>query len=104
VKFIIQWHTRASGSAEEFVSSGESVLAAFGGWTPPESFNITEFVARVDGRGGTLVVETDDLPAVDLLVAQYSAWFDYDVTPVLDIAEGAAQFGEGIAWAKQALG
>ena len=104
MKFVVQWHTRASGSAAEYVSSGESVLAAFSGWSPPDSFTITEFVARVDGRGGMLVVETDDLPAIDQLVARYSAWFDYDVTPVLDVAEGAAQFGEGVAGAYRAMG
>ena len=104
MKFVVQWHTRASGSPADYLSAGESVLKAFSGWSPPDSFEITEFVTRVDGRGGMLVIETDDLAAVDQLVAQYSAWFDYDVTPVRDVADGAAQFGEGLAWAKQALG
>jgi hypothetical protein len=103
MKFIVAWHTRPNGSPEDYVEAGESLLTAFSGWSPPESVTITEFVARVDGRGGQLIVETDDLAAIDRLVAQYSAWFDYDVHPVLDVAEGAALYGEGLAWAKQSI-
>jgi hypothetical protein len=104
MKFIVQWNSRPASDPGQVVAAGESVLKAFSGWSPPDSFNITEFVARVDGRGGTIIIETDDLAALDLFVARFSAWFDYDVYPVLDVAEGAAQFGEGLAWAKAALG
>ena len=103
MKFIVQWHSRSGGDVEDNIESGESVLKAFGNWSPPEALSISEFVARVDGRGGLLICESDDLAAVDMLVAQYTDWFDYDVIPVLDVAEGAAQFGEGLAWARQAL-
>ncbi len=103
MKFIIAWHSRPTSSPEDYVEAGQSVLKAFSGWSPPESISISEFVVRVDGQGGQLIVETDDLAAIDRLVAQYSAWFDYDVTPVLDVADGAAIYGEGLAWAKQAI-
>ena len=104
MKFIVNWNSRPASDPGGNVAAAETVLNAFSGWSPPDSMDITEFVARVDGRGGTVICETDDLAAIDLFVAQYAAWFDYDVYPVLDIAEGAAQFGQGTAWAKAALG
>jgi len=101
MKFVVQWSSRMGGDAEDNVEAAESLLKAFGSWAPPASVTISEFVARVDGRGGYLVVETDDLLAIDLMVAQYVTWFDYDVYPVVDVADGALQFAEGVAWAKQ---
>lgn len=103
MKFIVQWNSRFGDDPEDNIEAGESLLQAFAGWSPPESVTISEFVSRVDGRGGLLVAETDDLAAIDRMVAQYVAWFDWDVFPVLDVADGAAQFGEGLAWAKQAV-
>lgn len=103
MKFIVQWTTRSSGEPDDYIEAAETVLGAFAGWSPPESMTITEFVTRVDSRGGLLIVETDDLAAIDGMVAQYAAWFDWDVVPVRDVADGAATFGEGVAWAKQAL-
>lgn len=104
MKFIVQWNSRLGTDPEDNVEATESLLQAFSGWTPPESVTISEFVARVDGRGGLIIMETDDAAAIDLLVAQYAPWFDYDVHPVLDVADGAAQAAAGVAWARATLG
>ena len=104
VKFIVQWSNRPGPEPDDNIEASEGLLKAFASWAPPESLSITEFVARVDGRGGLLICETDDLAAIDYVVAQYTPWFDYDVYPVLDVAEGAAKFGEGTAWDKAAMG
>lgn len=104
MKFIVQWSSRSGSDPAQNVRSGESVLKAFSGWAPPDSISISEFVARVDGRGGSIIVTTDDLAAIDYMVAQYSPWFDWDVHPVIDVAESAEQAGRAIAWAKQATG
>ncbi len=104
MKFILQWNSRLGGDAAQNVRSVESILQAFAGWEPPESISISEFVARVDGRGGSIVVTTDDLGAIDYMVAQYGPWFDWDVHPVIDVAESAEQAGKAVAWAKQATG
>lgn len=104
MKFILQWNSRLSGDAAQNVRNTESLLHAFSGWEPPASVSISEFVARVDGRGGSLVVATDDIEAIDHMVAQYSPWFDWDVVPVIDVAESAETAGRAVAWAKQATG
>ena len=47
---------------------------------------------------------TDDLNAIDYMVGQYTPWFDWDVHPVIDVAESAEHGAEANAWAKQATG
>jgi hypothetical protein len=37
-------------------------------------------------------------------VAQYLAWLDYDVIPVVDVADGVANIVAGNAWARSAGG
>jgi len=102
MKFIVQWTTRTGSDPEDNVEASESLLKAFGTWAPPSEWTISEFVARVDGRGGMLICETDDLASIDRTVAQYLAWLDYDVIPVLDIAEGVGNIAAGNAWARSA--
>jgi hypothetical protein len=104
MKLVLNWHGRPGAEAAQNVRSMETLLHAFSGWAPPETISISEFVTRVDGRGGTLVVTTDDIAAVNHMTSQFSAWFDWDVNPVVDVAEGAAQAGEATAWAKRATG
>ena len=100
----MQRNSRPSSDAAQNVRSAESVLQAFIGWEPPESISISEFVARVDGRGGSIIATTDDVAAIDYMVAQYGPWFDWDVHPVIDVAESAEQAGRATAWAKQSTG
>jgi hypothetical protein len=104
MKFIVQWTTRPGSDAKDNVKSTERLLQAFGSWTPPAEWTISEFIARVDGRGGQLICETDDLASIDRAVAQYLAWLDYDVIPVVDIGDGVANLATGIAWARSAGG
>ena len=71
MKFIVQWTTRPGSEPDDNIDSSESLIKAFGTWTPPEEWTISEFVNRVDGRGGLLICETDDLASIDRTVAQY---------------------------------
>jgi hypothetical protein len=104
LKFIVQWTTRLGSEPEDNVESSESLLKAFGSWTPPDEWTISEFINRVDGRGGLLICETDDLASIDRTVAQYIAWLDYDIIPVLDIGDSVANLAAGNAWARSAGG
>ena len=104
MKFIIQWSTRPAGDAEDMIENSESLIKAFGTWTPPESWTITEFLTRVDGRGGMLITETDDLASISQTVGRYVAWLDYDVIPVTNVADGVADIVAGSAWARSAGG
>ncbi len=102
MKFIVQWTTRLGSEPDDNLESSESLLKAFGSWAPPSEWTISEFVTRVDGRGGQLICETDDLASIDRTVAQYLAWLDYDVIPVVDVADGVASIAAGNAWARSA--
>jgi hypothetical protein len=104
MKFIVQWTTRPGSEPDDNVESSESLIKAFGSWAPPAEWTISEFVTRVDGRGGMLICETDDLASIDRTVAQYLAWLDYDVIPVVDVADGVANIVSGNAWARSAGG
>ena len=48
------------------------------------------------------VVQSDDLASIDRAVAQYLAWLDYDVIPVVDIGDSVANLAAGSAWARSA--
>lgn len=104
MKFIVQWTARPGSDPEDNLESSESLLKAFGSWTPPAEWTISEFIARVDGRGGLLIVETDDLASIDRAVAQYLAWLDYDIIPVVDIGDSVTSLAAGNAWARSAGG
>ena len=104
MKFIVQWTAVEGSDPRVNVESGRSLLQAFSSWTPPAEWTISEFIARVDGRGGLLICETDDLASIDRAVSQYLAWLDYDVIPVVDIADSVTSLAEGTAWARSAGG
>ena len=104
MKFIVQWTVRPGSDPADNVKSSESLLKAFGSWTPPAEWTISEFINRVDGRGGLLICETDDLASIDRAVAQYLAWLDYDIIPVVDIGDSVANIAAGNAWARSAGG
>jgi hypothetical protein len=104
MKFIVQWTTRFGSEPKDNLKSSESLLEAFGTWAPPNEWTISEFIARVDGRGGLLICETDDLASMSKTVAQYGAWLDYDVIPVVDIGDNVADLVAGNAWARSAGG
>ena len=104
MKFVVQWTVRPGSDPKGNIESSDSLLQAFGSWTPPPEWTISEFLNRVDGRGGLLICETDDLTSIDRAVAQYLAWLDYDVIPVVDIGDSVANLAAGSAWARSAGG
>ncbi len=104
MKFVVSWTARPGSDPEANLQSSDSLLRAFGSWTPPAAWTISEFLTRADGRGGLLICETDDLASIDAAVAQFLPWLDYEVTPVVDIADGVGNLAAGMAWARSAGG
>jgi hypothetical protein len=104
MKFIVQWTQRYGSEPDDNIESSESLLKAFGTWEAPAEWTISEFVARVDGRGGMLICQTNDLQSISRTVAQYGAWLDYDIIPVVDIADNVSDLTAGNAWARSAGG
>jgi hypothetical protein len=104
MKFVVAWTARPGPDPEANLASTDSLLHAFGSWTPPEAWTISEFLTRVDGKGGLLICETDDLGSIDRAVAQYLPWLEYEVTPVVDIGDGVGSLANGMTWARSAGG
>jgi Protein of unknown function (DUF3303) len=48
---------------------------------------IHQWVQRCDGNGGFAVVETDDQADLFRDLAVWAPWLDFEVVPVLDIAD-----------------
>jgi Domain of unknown function (DUF3303) len=104
MKFIVAWTTRPGSDPQANLDSGASLLKAFATWTPPAEWTISEFVTSVDGKGGLLICETDDLGSIDRAVAQYLPWLEYEITPVVDIGDGVGNLAAGMDWARSAGG
>jgi hypothetical protein len=96
MKYVVSWISKAGVSEAE----SERSLAVFAKWSPLPATAFSEFVGRLDGRGGFAVVETDDATAVLRDAAIFGAWFDFDVCPVVDIVELVRVAGEAAEFRK----
>ena len=92
MKYVVSWISKPSLTEEAAARS----LQVFGKWSPSEGADFKEFLGRVDGRGGYAVVETDDPKLIAKDVSPFAAWFDFDVCPVIEIADTAAVDAEAI--------
>ncbi len=86
MKYVVSWELRPAVTEEASARS----LEVFSKWSPSEAAEFKEFLGRVDGPGGFAVVETDDASLIAKDVAPFTAWFDFSVHPVLEIADAAA--------------
>jgi hypothetical protein len=86
MKYVVTWENRSNATEETAARS----LQVFSKWTPQEGSTFKEFLARIDGRGGFAVVETDDPTLVLRDTALFGAFFDFSVYPVLEIADSTA--------------
>jgi hypothetical protein len=96
MKYVVSWISKAGvGEAD-----AERSLAVFAKWSPLPAASFSEFVGRLDGRGGFAVVETDDPTAILRDASIFGAWFDFDVCPVVEITEIARVGSEAVAFRK----
>jgi hypothetical protein len=58
-------------------------LRLFTNWSPPFEFKAN--YARGDGKGGIAIVETDSVEAIIEGVSPWGPFFEFEVTPVMDI-------------------
>jgi|ERR1700682_4324414 hypothetical protein len=96
MKYVVSWTVRLNGSASENEAAVKRGLEVFSKWTPKASTTIHQFVSRLDGNGGFFVVETDN--PMDLLdgPSKFGFLLDYEVHPVVDIAEAMQALQEGV--------
>lgn len=98
MKYVLTWELRPNYSEDQ----DERSLEVFARWSPAESTNFLEFVARVDGRGGFAVIEADDVASIARDVAIFNAFFEFNVCPVMDVRESANIAGEAIQFRRGA--
>ena len=96
MKYVVSWTLRLNGSAKENDDAIRRGMELYAKWTPPASMTIHQFVFRVDGSGGLLVVETDN-PA-DLLdgPSKFGHLLEYDTHQVVESAEWVQAYQQGI--------
>jgi hypothetical protein len=98
MKYVVSWQPKSTESEEVQARS----LQVFSKWSPTEGTTYLQFLGRIDGTGGFAVVETDDPALVARDVSIFSAFFDFNVYPVLDIQE-AARIGAGAIEFRQSV-
>jgi hypothetical protein len=103
MKFVIAYTTRVGGTATENITTGESAQKLLSNWSPSPSATMHQWLQRCDGQGGFAVVETDN--AADLLrdLATWSPWLEFQLFPVLDIADTTAITQEALEAARAAV-
>jgi len=97
--FQVNFTAREGGSAKENEESARRTQALFAKWTPPAGMDIKSFHARADGRGGTVVVETDDVKVLLDGPSKFGSVNEFEIVPILDITESVAIANEGLDWA-----
>jgi hypothetical protein len=87
MKFVLSYTLRAGGSVEERVTAGEAAQKLLANWAPSDTATIHQWLQRCDGNGGFAVVENDDQADLFRDIAVWAPWLDFEVVPVLDIAD-----------------
>jgi hypothetical protein len=96
MKFMVSWTVNAAGSVAEAEADVKRGLQLFSKWSPPVGLKMSEFVERIDGRGGYVVCETDD-PALLLDgPAKFGVANTFEVVPVMDIMDAIPYAQEAI--------
>ena len=87
MKYLVSFTSRSGGSPADIETAEKRSMDVFSKWVPPEGVTFHQFLARLDARGGFAVVESDDPALVAEAPAKFAPWFDFAVTPVLDMTE-----------------
>lgn len=105
MKYMLEYTVRTTGlSFDQNFSGSQALLTAFSKWKPEEEkgLSILAFVANLAGRGGYILVETNDPKIITTFVSKYNFWNDVNVVPVLDIGESVPINASSLAWAQSA--
>jgi hypothetical protein len=98
MKYVVSWQPRSNATEEIQARS----LEVFGKSSPAEGTTYLQFLGRIDGPGGFAVVETDDPALLARDTGIFSAFFDFTVYPVLDMADAARIGGEALQFLRSA--
>jgi hypothetical protein len=98
MKFLVAWTARSGGSAADTERDVRRGLEVFSKWSPPADQTFHAFLQRADGKGGYALVETDSANGLLDSASKFAPWFEFDVTPVMDITDAVPVFNEAIEW------
>jgi hypothetical protein len=90
--FGVLYRVRA-GTTEE---SQTRSLQLFTQWSPP--FEFKAHYARGDGNGGISIVESDSAEAIVEGISPWLPFFEFEVTPVVDIQAAVPLFQRAYQW------
>jgi hypothetical protein len=96
MKYVVSFKPRHGGSPGDTEIAEKRSMDVFSKWTPPEGVTFHQFLARLDTGGGYAVVESDNPKLVAEGPAKFAPWFDFEVTPVLDMTEALTITQEAI--------
>lgn len=71
-------------------------LQLFTQWSPP--FEFKSHYARGDGNGGIAIVESDSAEAIVEGISPWLPFFEFEVTPVVDIQAAVPLFQRAYQW------
>jgi hypothetical protein len=103
MKYVVAWPHRLNGTAAENDESPRRGLAAYSKWSQPQTTTYHQFVGRIDGGGGFAVVESDNPADLVETTSQFATILDYQIYPVVDIAEAAHALQQGVEF-REAIG
>lgn len=104
MKWMITYGLRPEGAWRSYDDNVNGLLSTFAKWAPPEGVEILAFVHRADGKGGWMLVESDDVAGPSEICLQYIAFHDAEIHPVVDSAQMASLFADTMAWRREVAG
>ena len=75
---------------------GKRSLALFTNWKPP--FEFKAHYSRADGNGGVAILEATDAAVVLEGIAPWTPFFDFELSPVVEIQEAVPILMRVNAW------
>jgi hypothetical protein len=94
VLFLTTYMPRGEGSEE----AAKRVQQIYSQWKPPAGVEIRAFYSLADGSGGIVISEATSAAAILEAISPFAPYLDYNVTPIVEIAE-AVSIGQRVnAW------
>lgn len=91
--FEISYKVRTGGNE----SSDKRIMQIFSKWKPPAGMVVKAHYARTMASG-FIIAEADSVAPIIEANAVYAIWLDYEVTPIIDIADAVPALERAYAW------
>ena len=96
MKYVVAWKVRLGGSAAENEASVARALEVASKWTFPGDATVHQYVLRVDGEGGFVIADHDDLIGLAQGLFKLTPFLEYTVYPVIDATEALPLLTEAV--------